>query len=163
MRWCIWNGFTVIDIQHIPVESCLYYLEDVEVEKMQRGRSEEPSGVNSPLIDGPLAAKESWGFKRHHEETMDFLNSRVCHKARRPTYSFSSSFIFISWRLITLQYCSGFCHPLTWISHGFTCIHHPHPPSHLPLHPIPLRLPSAPGLSTCLMHPTWAGDLFHSR
>ena len=23
------------------------------------------------------------------------------------------SFIFISWRLITLQYCSGFCHILT--------------------------------------------------
>ena len=28
------------------------------------------------------------------------------------------SFIFISWRLITLQYCSGFCHTLTWISHS---------------------------------------------
>ena len=24
------------------------------------------------------------------------------------------SFIFISWRLITLQYCSGFCHILTF-------------------------------------------------
>ena len=70
-------------------------------------------------------------------------------------------FIFISWRLITLQYCSGFCHTLTRISHGFTCITHPDPPSHLPLHPIPLALPSAPGPSTCLMHPTWAGDLFH--
>ena len=37
------------------------------------------------------------------------------------------------------------------------------PRSHLPLHPIPLGLPSAPGLSVCLMHPTWAGDLFHPR
>ena len=73
------------------------------------------------------------------------------------------SFIFISWRLITLQYCSGFCHTLTWISHGFTCIPHPDAPSHLPLYPIPLGLPSAPGPSTCLMHPTWAGDLFHPR
>ena len=27
---------------------------------------------------------------------------------------FFFSFIFISWRLITLQYCSGFCHTLTW-------------------------------------------------
>ena len=36
-------------------------------------------------------------------------------------------FIFISWRLITLQYCSGFCHILRWISHGFTCIP-PHSP-----------------------------------
>ena len=72
-------------------------------------------------------------------------------------------FSFISWRLITLQYCSGFCHTLTWISHGVTCIPHPDPPSHLPLHPIPLGLPHAPGPSTCLMHPTWAGDLFHPR
>ena len=60
-------------------------------------------------------------------------------------------FIFISWRPITLQYCSGFCHTLTWISHGFTCVPHPDPPSHLPPHPIPLGLPSAPALSTCLV------------
>ena len=33
-------------------------------------------------------------------------------------------FIFISWRLITLQFCSGFCHTLKWISHGFTCVPH---------------------------------------
>ena len=39
--------------------------------------------------------------------------------------SFFFSLIFISWRLITLQYCSGFCHTLTWISHGFSCIPHP--------------------------------------
>ena len=38
---------------------------------------------------------------------------------------FVFSFIFISWRLITLQCCSGFCHTLTWISHGFTCVPHP--------------------------------------
>ena len=31
-------------------------------------------------------------------------------------------FFKISWRLITLQYCSGFCHTLTWISLGYTCI-----------------------------------------
>ena len=69
---------------------------------------------------------------------------------------FFFSFIFISWRLITLQYCSGLCHTLTWISHGFTCVPHPDPPSCLSPHPIPLGLPSAPALSTCLMHPTWA-------
>ena len=63
-------------------------------------------------------------------------------------------FIFISWRLITLQYCSGFCHMLTWISHGVTCVPHRYPPSRLPPHPIPLGLPSAPALSTRLMHPT---------
>ena len=31
--------------------------------------------------------------------------------------SFFFKFICISWRLITLQHCSGFCHTLTWISH----------------------------------------------
>ena len=36
-------------------------------------------------------------------------------------------FIFITWRLITLQYCSGFCHTLTWISHGFTYVPHRSP------------------------------------
>ena len=56
-------------------------------------------------------------------------------------------FIF-NWRLITLQYCSGFCHTLTVISHGCTCVPHPDPPSHLPPHPIPQGHPSAPGLST---------------
>ena len=58
-----------------------------------------------------------------------------------PIYFFSHLF-FISWRLITLQYCSGFCHTLTWISHGFTCVPHPDPPSHLPL-------PDPSGSSRC--------------
>ena len=70
--------------------------------------------------------------------------------------------IFISRRLITLQYCSGFCHTLTRISHGFTCVLHPEPHSHLPPYPIPLGHPSAPAPSTCLMHPNWTGDLFHT-
>ena len=78
-------------------------------------------------------------------------------------FSFFNLFFLISWRLITLQYCSGFCHTLTWISLGYTCIPHPNPPSHLPLYPIPLGLPSAPGPSTCLLHPAWTGDLFHPR
>ena len=51
-------------------------------------------------------------------------------------------FIFISWRLITLQYCSGFCHTLTWISHGFTCIPHPNAPS-------PPSPPDPSGSSQC--------------
>ena len=57
-------------------------------------------------------------------------------------------FIYFNWRLITLQYFSGFCHTLTWISHGFTCVPDPEPLSHLPPHPIPLGHPSAPALST---------------
>ena len=40
------------------------------------------------------------------------------HSLKNSTSFFK--FIFISWRLITFQYCSGFCHTLTWISHGST-------------------------------------------
>ena len=31
-----------------------------------------------------------------------------------------------------------FCHTSTWIHHGCTCVPHPEPTSHLPLHTIPL-------------------------
>ena len=69
------------------------------------------------------------------------------------------SFIFISWRLITLKYYSAFCHTLTWISHGFTCVPHPDPTS-LPipyLWVIPVHQPQAlvsciqPGLAICFI------------
>ena len=57
------------------------------------------------------------------------------------------SFIFISWRLITLQYCSGFCHTLTWISHG------------LHVFPIPIPPPASlasPSLWVFPAHQPWA-------
>ena len=93
------------------------------------------------------------------ERVSECVNQPICFSA---FFFFPFPFIFISWRLITLQYCSGFCHTLMWISHGFTCVPHPEPPYHLPPHPIPLGHPSAPAPSTCLMHPTWTGDLFHT-
>ena len=63
-------------------------------------------------------------------------------------YFFKFKFIYFNWRLITLQYCGGFCHTFTWISHGCTYVPHPDPPYHLPPHPIPLGHPTAPALST---------------
>ena len=96
--------------------------------------------------------------KKHLSSLNNFLwYSSILCVSKRVDYlnvCYSRTFFF---------YCSGFCHTLKWISHGFTCVLHPDPPSHLPLHPIPLGLPSAPGPSACLMHPTWAGDLFHPR
>ena len=64
-------------------------------------------------------------------------------------------FIYFNWRLIIIQYCSGFCHTLTWISHGCTCVPHPEPPAYLPPHPIPLSHPSAPALSTLSHASNW--------
>ena len=61
---------------------------------------------------------------------------------------FKNFFIYFCWRLITLQYCSGFCHTLTWISHGCACVPHPEPPSHFLPHPIPQGHPGTLALST---------------
>ena len=58
------------------------------------------------------------------------------------------SIIYFNWRLITLQYCSGVCYTLTWISHGCTCAPHHDPPSHLPSQTNYQGHPSAPALST---------------
>ena len=62
---------------------------------------------------------------------------------------------FISWRLIILQYCSGFCHTLKWISHGFTCVPHPDPP----LPPPPPPDPSGSSQCTRPEHLSHASNL----
>ena len=56
--------------------------------------------------------------------------------------------IYYNWRLITLQYCGGFCHTFTLISHGCMCVPNPDLPSHLPPHLIRQGHLSAPALST---------------
>ena len=81
--------------------------------------------------------------------------------------SYFFPFIFISWRLITLQYCSGFCHTLTWISHGFTCIPRPDPPSTRSLWVFPVHHARAlvsciqPGLVICFTLDVSMLDLKH--
>ena len=64
-------------------------------------------------------------------------------------------FFNFSWRLITLQYCSGFCHTLIWISHGFTCGPHPEPP----LPPPSPSHPSGSSQCTSLEHLSQASNL----
>ena len=54
--------------------------------------------------------------------------------------TFFKKLIYFNWRLITLQYCGGFRHMLTWISHGCTDV----PPSWIPLPP-PSTTPSLSG------------------
>ena len=71
-------------------------------------------------------------------------------------------FVYFNWRLITLQYCGGFCYTLTWVSHGCTLSPpHPESPSHLLSIPsrwiVPVHLLWVP----CFMHQTWTGDPFH--
>ena len=64
----------------------------------------------------------SWQIDGETVETMAdfiFLDSKITadgdcsHEIIIFLFVFLFSFIFISWRPITLQYCSGFCHTLT--------------------------------------------------
>ena len=69
--------------------------------------------------------------------------------------SFFFSVLFIYLFYFTIFY--WFCHTLTWIHHGCTCVPHPETPSHLPPHPVPLGHPSSPDPNT-LYHecnPDW--------
>ena len=55
-------------------------------------------------------------------------------------------FLLINLFYFTILY--WFCHTLTWIHHKCTCVPYSEPPTHLPLHHIPLDPPSAPAWST---------------
>ena len=140
-----------------------------------------PGGHYDPQFTDKTEASVAWGCCSRQESVSGlesgyyilclFLEFTIPHHPifLRP-YSLRGHgfycFFFMAFPGIILFFfffCGGFCHTLKWNSHGFTCVPHPDPPSHLPLHPLPLGFPSAPGPSACLMHPTWAGDLFHPR
>ena len=70
---------------------------------------------------------------------LSFFNWKfIVHVLLKPRLKDFFLIIYFNWRLITLQYCSGFCRTLTWISHGCTCVPHPEtPPTSLPIpHPL---------------------------
>ena len=96
---------------------------------------------------GALKRRQLGRVQEIHINNSSWWNSKATHLFSQNIYLFLK-FIYFNWKLITLQYCSGFCHTLTWISHGCTCVPHPEPPSHLLPHPIPQDHPSAPALST---------------
>ena len=66
---------------------------------------------------------------------------------KKPFFFFK---IYFNWRRITLQYCGGFCHALTWISHQCTCVPLSWTPLPPPSHLIPLGCPRAPAVSALL-------------
>ena len=106
-------------------------------------------GSGNPLqyscLENPMDSGSWWATVHGVAKSQTRLSDWALHKAQTGIIFL---FIYFHWRLITLQYCSGFCHTSTWISHGCTCVPHPEPSSHLPPHPIPQGCPSAPALST---------------
>ena len=127
------------------------------------------------LQDSFLKGTGAISLKCNHEERLNFSISQILWIGGSLTSlgallriffslylkKFFFPFIFISWNYFTILY---WFLPYIDMNHPWIYMCSPsQPPSRLPLHPIPLGLPSSPALSTCLMRPTWAGDLFHPR
>ena len=62
------------------------------------------------------------------------------------SFLFLFFFLYLEANYFTKSY--WFCHTLTRICDGCTCVPQPEPPSHPPFHPIPQGHPSAPTPST---------------
>ena len=92
---------------------------------------------NQSIVICPVIAVASWPAYRFLRRQVRWsgipISLRISHSLCCSTQSKALAFLFfffclsclffISWRLITLQYCSGFCHTLTWIGCGWnTCI-----------------------------------------
>ena len=73
-------------------------------------------------------------------------------------------FIFNDKVMLFFFFCTEFCHTLKWNAMGLHVMcspsRSPFPP---PSPPDPSRSSQCTRPSACLMHPTWAGDLFHPR
>ena len=96
-------------------------------------RSHKLSGANNNKNTGEIMfVEEEEQWSRHRWTWLSLLHwSRVTSVGALLYFSLSLFFLI----------CSGFCHTLKWNSHGFTCVPHHDPPSHLPLHPLPLGFP----------------------
>ena len=124
------------------------------------------------LVGSPCSPRDSKTLLQHHSSKASiFWCSAFFTVQLSYPYTTTGKTIALTWqtfvgKVMSLLFfffliCSEFCHTLKWNGLEFTCLPHPDPPSHLTLHPLPPGLPRAPGPSACLMHPTWAGDLFH--
>ena len=88
---------------------------------------------------------ESWTIKKAEQWRTDAFELWCWRRL------FFKKFILIGGKL---QYCSAFCHTLSWVSHRCTWLPHPECPS---LRVLPVHQPWVP----CLMHITCTGNLFH--
>ena len=73
-----------------------------------------------------------------------------CNLKFQEYFFYFLKFIF-NWRIITWQYCVGFFHTTTWISHKKTCPLPLEPLSHPSPHPTPLGYHWAPCWAPCII------------
>ena len=85
---------------------------------------------------------------RTDDQRFHVRNSDLAQPRKWVNLKYIFKLLIFDWRIIALQYCVGFCHIATWISHTYT--HGPplEPPSHLPPHPTLLGCLRATDLSS---------------
>ena len=92
------------------------------------------------VADLSLDAYLSWR-KFLERDTAVGVPQRYGNDSLKSFFFFFSIYLFIYFYFTILYW---FCHTSTWIRHGYTCVPHAEPASHLPPHTIPLGHPSAP-------------------
>ena len=103
-------------------------------------------------FDGLKGLKQHTVISQFSSSRQNFYQTLRRHGSRSTPKELSSS----SWLLLAsppfffyflfFLICSEFCHTLKWNVLEFTCLPHPDPPSHLPLHPLP-----PPFITFCLL------------
>ena len=88
-----------------------------------------------------MVVKQSWALVNKGESNDNYKQAKLFTIITCP---FFLIFIF-TWFYFTMLY--WFCHTLTWIHHGYTCVPKYEPSSHLPPHNISLGHPCAPAPS----------------
>ena len=114
-----------------PTGGALAALQHPMVHFLEQTREENHTGWACTACQVPLASPSPW------KGTMTLWCSDCWHSS-----IYKKIIIYFNWRPITLQYCGAFCHTLTWISHGCTCVPALWTPLLLPSlpHPIPSGL-----------------------
>ena len=131
--------------------------------------------LNQSIVPCPVLTVDSWSayrrqvrwsgipnlFKNFPQFVVIHSSKAWCHQQSRSGCFFEFSWFFFfnihlfNWKLITLQYCSGFA--IYW--HESTMGVHVFPILNPPPCTILLGHPSAPAPS--ILHRTWTGDSFH--
>ena len=97
----------------------------------------------------------------HRGFDLHFSDNEWCWASFHVFFNHLYVFIYFNWRLITLQYCSGFAinwHESAMDVHVFPILNPP--PTSFPILSLRVTQVHQPWAS-CFMHRPWTGDLFH--